>query len=222
MDERAMMAALTAQKQKDERAANLAALSMTNANNMEYLNHSGGYDAVLEEFAYQRDLLNEVSTNEANECALMALAFSSNDGNERAELAALFQEEPREDERAAMAALSEETQWIERAAMAAPSNSQQKEIHDDTADDAAESDERASMAAPQALEKFEPTRECDVVNTSVEEKIDTKAQEEVPTRATSSVERASMAAHQDQEELSHDTQTDALRSWVFCTGWSMY
>ena len=60
------------------------------------------------------------------------------------------------------------------------------------------------------------------MDTSEEDKIDTKAQEEVPTRATSSVERASMAAHQDQEELSHDMQTDGLRNWVFCAGWSMY
>ena len=215
-------------------------------NNLEYLKHNGGYDSVLDEFEYQRALLNECSTNEANECALVALAFTSTDeeecaemaalrsskwwceaalaerhptleeGDERAELAALSQEEASTDERADMAALSEETQWMERAESAALSDSNMYEMHDDTA----ESDVRAFAVAHQTLEDFESTLVGDVVDIS--EKIDAKAQEEVPTRATSSVERASTAAHQDQEELSHDMPTDRLRSWVFCTGWSMY
>ena len=71
------MAALSEQGQKDERAVNLAALSMTNPKNLEYLEHSGDYGSVLDEFAYKRDVLAEISTHEANECALMALAFSS-------------------------------------------------------------------------------------------------------------------------------------------------
>ena len=98
---------------------------------------------------------------------------------------------------------------MERAEAAALSDSNATELHYDTT----ESDVRACAAAHQTLENF-------VVNIS--ENIDAKGQEEVPTRATSTVERASTAAHQDQEELSHDMQTDALRSWVFCPGWSMY
>ena len=129
-----MMAALSEQKQNDERAVNLAALSMTNSKNLEHLESSGDLDSLMDEMEYTRYMLNECPTNEANECALVALAFSSSDGNEHAELAALFQEEPLKDERAETAALSQGSQGIVRAESAALSQERQ-------------ADDRAEMAA---------------------------------------------------------------------------
>ena len=147
-----MMAALSSQMEKDERAVKLAALSITNTKNMEHLEHSADLDSLVDEMEYQRDVLAECSTNEANECALVALAFATSDGNERAELAALAQEEPLQDERAAMAALSHEAQGIERAETAALSH-QQKELHTNVAVPV----ERACVAAHQAQEEFRTT-----------------------------------------------------------------
>ena len=177
-----MTAALASQPERDERAAKLAALPQLGRS------RARRHGPAQERDGVQAKFIAEFSNQEAEECALMALAFALNDEEEDADRASILTEkwwqeaalsDEEGDERAETAALSQETRGIECAETAGLSQERRQDEraemaalsdHQEEMDfDAAVSVERAFEAAHQAQEEREKTfPHADVSNSGVE------------------------------------------------------